>query len=572
MTANDTRTNRASDANADGARRTTRRERRVFAALNASQQSLWQWDPASGQVTIEGGFWHQIAQEQQAGPFPAEAFFKLMDARDRDRVHAALLTMAAADTRSSRPLNLDFRVPVDNGSADFTLSVGMSGIEEDGPPVAAGLLRGAGEMKNLQRRLLDSADDARRASESKSNFVAMISHEIRTPLNGVIGMTELLLDSGLTDQQKRYAQTVRKSGHLLLHIVNGILDFSKIEAGQLELDEVSVNVRELVEGAVQLCAPKTQGKNLAVLYEPDELPYERYRCDPTRLRQILINLIGNAIKFTERGAVRIRCAPVDDGSGGTMLRFSVTDTGIGIPQDRISTLFDEFIQADMSISRRYGGTGLGLAISRRLAEAMGGELQVESELNKGSTFWFTARLAPAQNGDRTEDELNPFSINGLPPAAEADEIEDIEPASPTPAAPPASQKAKILVAEDNKVNQAVITALLLRAGYQMDLVADGRAALEAAKTGAYSLVLMDLHMPEMDGLEATRRIRELGGSLGTVPIVALSAEMMEGDRPMLEAAQLDDHVTKPIDREKLFGVIEHWLDRQSTGEARQARA
>jgi len=568
-------------------------------ALRASQQSLWEWAPDDDRLLVDESFWGRIGHSRPEGDLHLAQFTALIHADDRDRVQNALQNLAGEDPGEARPFNLDFRVVQDSGEvAEFTLNVGVYQPAQDDVRLVCGLVRDATELKRLQRRLMEAADEARRASAAKSNFVAMMSHEIRTPLNGIIGMTELLRDTDLDERQHGYVQVVLESGHALLTIVNDILDFSKIEAGRISLEHIPLDVRAAIKGAVQVLMPRANGKKLALTWHAD-LPEQRaFLGDPDRLRQVLINLLGNAIKFTEEGTVTLECRALTETDTYSLLRFAITDTGIGIPGERIDALFEEFTQADNTISRRYGGTGLGLAISRRLVEGMGGQIAVESSEGEGSTFWFTVKLDVAPEGtlDATAEvtpeaaPVDPAPADPAPadpapttpppppslvsPAAGDDAPADQAkpPATddaPSPARPPNSRGAKILVAEDNKVNQALVTALLLRAGYDMDLVPNGKLAVEAMCQNDYQLVLMDLHMPEMDGLEATRRIRDLGEPKGSTPIIALSAEMVENDRAMLHAAQIDDHVTKPIDRDKLYKAIEYWLNERHGAPAAQ---
>lgn len=554
-------------------------------ALRASQQSLWEWAPGDDRLIVDESFWNRIGRSRPDGEPSLAQFIAMIHQDDRDRVQSALQNLAGEDPGEARPFNLDFRVVQDSAEiVEFTLNVGVYQPAHDDARLICGLVRDATELKRLQRRLMEAADEARRASAAKSNFVAMMSHEIRTPLNGIIGMTELLRDTDLDERQNGYVEVVLQSGHALLTIVNDILDFSKIEAGRMNLEHVPLDVRSAIKGAVQVLMPRANGKSLTLTWHAD-LPSPRaFLGDPDRLRQVIINLLGNAIKFTEEGEVTLECRALTETETYSLLHFAITDTGIGIPGERIDALFQEFTQADNAISRRYGGTGLGLAISKRLVEGMGGQIGVESTEGQGSTFWFTVKLDAAPEGvgkaqpERPTDadaRAAPTAINttapvvATPPAA-VPEPPPAEPAEPAaqphdvdapPSAPqaPRSRGVRILVAEDNKVNQALITALLLRAGYDMDLVPNGKLAVEAMCDGDYQLVLMDLHMPEMDGLEATRRIRDLDEPKSSTPIIALSAEMVENDRAMLHAAQIDDHVTKPIDREKLYAAIEHWL-------------
>jgi CheY-like chemotaxis protein/HPt (histidine-containing phosphotransfer) domain-containing protein len=347
-------------------------------------------------------------------------------------------------------------------------------------------------------------------------------------MNGVIGMVHLLLDTQLDAKQERYVGAVRESGEALLAILNDILDFSKMEAGRLELAAEPFDPAYLVEGVVTLLGPKAQEKQLRLeLHLPAELP-EALRGDAGRLRQVLLNLLGNAIKFTEAGFVRIEVESADVPDGRAQLRIAVVDSGIGIPSEAQTQLFQEFSQVDHSTTRRFGGTGLGLAISRRIIDAMGGEIGAESTLGQGSRFWFTVALPTATR-------------------------EESRTAAPIPTLP--SRPLRILVAEDNALNQEVAVGLLSRQGHTVEIAGTGRAAVDAVRSRDYDVVLMDVHMPELDGLAATREIRRLEGARGRIPIIALSASVLPGETAQCLAAGMNAHLPKPIDPTALATVL-----------------
>ncbi|HXA66891.1 MAG TPA: ATP-binding protein [Bryobacteraceae bacterium] len=416
----------------------------------------------------------------------------------------------------------------------------------------------AQELERKNEELESALVTARDATQLKSRFLANMSHEIRTPMNGVLGMTDFLLGTNLTEEQQEYAGSIKKSADALLTLINDILDLSRIEAGKLRLDHVPFSLAATVEESSSLFALQARTKGLDFSSAVSSNLPDILVGDAGRVRQVLTNLIGNAVKFTDSGRIDVEAEMLRPTEDGFLVRFSVRDTGIGIPSEHQSRLFESFTQGDGSSTRKYGGTGLGLSISKQLVELMNGELGVESKPGEGSRFWFTASFGKA-----------PLTVApGAPPkrAILASAPPTPAPKVSVPAAKAASvppeksngglRKLRVLLAEDNEINQRIALRLLEKLGLAADAVDNGRAAVEALAQKKYDLVLMDCMMPDMDGFEATAVIRNRERGKGHTPICALTANAMEGDREKCLAAGMDDYISKPVGLDKLREVVE----------------
>jgi PAS domain S-box-containing protein len=529
---------RLPDAPAEAVREMAESEERFALAVRGTNDGIWDWDIRTGKVFFSPPWKSMIGYEDDELENVFTTFETHLHPEDHDRVMATLNDYLAG--RIPR-YSVEFRFRHKDGSWRWILARGRALRDENGTPYRmAGSHTDVTERKHDEEELRQARRAAESANSAKSAFLANMSHEIRTPMNGVIGMSELLLGTDLSETQREYLEMLKLSADSLLELLNDILDFSKIEAGRMELDAHEFDLNEVVTEISQAMGIRAFQKRLVFLHHiSPEVPL-RLIGDDGRLRQILVNLIGNAIKFTHKGGVTIEVSLESETADMVTLHFKINDTGIGIAADMRESIFEAFTQAEQSTSRRYGGTGLGLAICHDLVALMHGRIWVESQPGTGSTFHFTAAF-----GRTSGISIKPKSPRFKPVVT-------------------AQSSMKVLIVEDGHVSQLVGARMLEKRGHVVTLASNGREAIERSGKEAFDAILMDVHMPGINGYEATAKIRQSEQATGRhVPIIAMTANAMKGDREKCLAAGMDDYIAKPLRSAELFQVVEQFAPRSA---------
>jgi PAS domain S-box-containing protein len=512
-------------------------ERLLKAAFSGSTDGVWEWCCDSDRLYYSPRLFEMLGYADQAMPYHIDTFLKLCHPDDAGVTQAML--RAATQSKRDGPFHAEYRMRAADGSWRWIM--GRGAVTQRDPN--GRVLRFTGTntdiqaQKELEARLSEARATAQQASQAKGEFLANMSHEIRTPMNAVVGLTALLSGTPLNARQQSYLQKLRGASESLMSLINNVLDLSKIEAGKLQIENMPFELGEVMERQQALLTEQAATKGLLLSF-PTSLPETgQLLGDPVRLGQILLNLVGNAIKFTERGHVTVQVTQLACTVDRVTLRFTVIDTGIGIPPEVAKNLFNPFTQAAPSTTRRFGGTGLGLSICQQLVALMNGEMGLESTPTQGSRFWFTADFGLASTSESPAVKLRSHDSNEV--------LEGL----------------RVLVAEDNDINMEIITELLQQVGVRVQGAGNGRDAVDACMANRPDVVLMDMQMPEMDGLSATTALRKHPG-LADLPIIALTANAMTEDRERCLAAGMNDYLSKPIDLDELYALLRRWRPRE----------
>jgi PAS domain S-box-containing protein len=512
------------------------------------REVFWMVQPATNEILYVSPAYEQIWDRTCASLYENPASrLETIHPEDRERIHSLLPRLEQGES-----LELEYRIRTPDGQEKWIRDRAFPIRDRDGQLTrVVGIAEEITERKRYQDELVRAREGADDANQAKSRFLANTSHEIRTPMNGVIGMVQLLLETDLTPEQRRYASVAQTSGRALLTLIDDILDLSKIEAGKITLENLSLDLRHTVEDVIQLARAQASAKGLQVHSDISPNIPRLLRGDAHRLHQVLTNLCANAIKFTEQGGVTLEAVLESKSDRGATIRFSIADTGIGIRSEQVAVLFSPFTQADVSTTRKYGGTGLGLAICKHLVEMMGGTIGVEGREGHGSTFWFTAVFGLASPDQQHCEDDGKHGFLGVGRGTIS-----------------TGRRARILVAEDNATNREVSLAQLRKLGHDPSAVTNGEEAIAAVEGGGYDLVLMDCQMPVMDGFEATRLIRK--SICPTVPIIAVTADAMPADRDRCLREGMNDYLAKPVELGRLAEVLAKWMPSAPTGDTAQS--
>ncbi|MCC5834907.1 MAG: response regulator [Opitutales bacterium] len=529
-------------------------ERRLSALIEGTGAATWEWEVSTGKLNLNDRWAEMVGSRlSELEPISIQTWEQSLHPDDLETAKAMLEKHLTGELEF---YECEFRRRHKDGHWIWVLDRGR--IYERGPSgnplIVAGSHIDITQRKTMEERLLRTnqrlreaieeanqhATEAALANGAKSQFLANMSHEIRTPMNGIVGMSNLLLDTELSEEQTEYAETVQECADHLLNLVNEILDFSRIEAGKIQLQSIDFSFAELLSDLQALLEIPARKKGIQLVHTIDEEIPQMLRGDAGRVRQILTNLTDNAIKFMETGTVRTSVELLTRSEDIVRLRISVVDEGPGIPSDKQNRLFKTFSQLDTTTTRQHGGTGLGLAICKQLVERMGGEIGVISGSSEGSTFWFELPFALPGVDSETDPAEAPEANNGSKRL---------------------KREAHILLAEDNLISQRVLALMLERMGARVDMVSNGEEVLRALKHATYDIVLMDIKMPKMDGMEATGKIREeqIRSGKPEIPIIALTAYAMIGDAEKFKAKGMNDYLSKPLKPEKLLQTINKWL-------------